>query len=103
MKLYYSIITALVLLLSTTAHAENWRYVDTIDFGVQVHLDRDSIQPAQHRSNRRAIIATSYPQGEAVLLDIEVNCQHQTLKTGGQWYSTQPGKHGRKLVKEICK
>jgi hypothetical protein len=97
-----SFIITLVLLLSATAQAESWRYVDTIDLGVQVFVDTDSIQSAEHWSNRKATLATAYPKGEAVLVPVEVNCQHRTLKTGQTWYSTNPTKHGGKLVKLIC-
>ena len=95
-------ITLVAVLATGVAHAETWRYVDTIDYGVQVHVDTDSITPAELWSNRRATIATAYPKGEAVLITLEVNCEHKTLKTGGKWYATKPNMHGGRLVKTIC-
>ena len=91
------------LALTATAHAETWRYVDTIDYGVQVHVDRDSVQPAQLWSNRTATIATAYPKGEAVLINLEVNCEHKTMRVVNErWYATRPNTHGSRLVKTIC-
>lgn len=98
------VLTVLVAtLLTATAHAESWVYNDTIDYGVQVFLDKDSIHPAAYWSNRVATIATMYPKDEAVLLNLEVNCEHKTMRVQGErWYGTNPAKHGGKLVRMIC-
>jgi hypothetical protein len=98
-----SIALMITLAVSTLSHAETWRYVDTINSGVVVYLDQDSIQPALHWSNRRVTIATVQPQDDAELLNLEVNCEHKTLRVNNEkWLVTQSTQHGGRLVRAIC-
>lgn len=101
MKLYFSIIAALVLGTSAV-HAQTWTYHDTIDQGVQVYLDRDSIRPASYWANRLATVSVGVSGEETSLLFLEVNCAHNTMRYNGKWSGTQPNQTMGKLVRTIC-
>jgi hypothetical protein len=97
------ILTTLVaLLLSATAQAQTWIHHDTIDQGVQVYLDRDSIRPASYWANRYATVSVGVSGEETSLLFLEVNCAHNTMRYNGKWSGTQPNQTMGKLVRTIC-
>ena len=98
----YILTTLVALLLSATAQAQTWTYHETIDQGVQVYLDRDSIRPASYWANRYATVSVGVSGEETQLLFLEVNCAHNTIKHNGTWSGTQPNRTVGKLVRTIC-
>ncbi len=98
----YNLIAAVALAFTASAQAQTWTYHDTLDLGVQVYLDRDSVRPAPHWSNRLATVAVGVSGEETSLLFLEVNCAHNTMRYNGKWSGTQPNQTMGKLVRTIC-
>jgi hypothetical protein len=102
MKLYYSIITALVV---GTAHAETWVYHDTLPTEVKVYIDADSIRTVWAEPLvRQARLSLGRPGEETVPLTVEAHCLYRGIRTNPaeRFSVTQPDKTMGKLVTRLC-
>ena len=100
-----AVLTAMTL--STAAYCDSWVYQETLavgpDTGVMIYIDQHSVRPAAHLGNRLVSVALTYPKSEVTVFQVEVNCNHQTIKHQGVWSGTQPGGPLGRMVRTICR
>ena len=105
MKLYFSIITAIVLLCANLAHADTWVYHATLPTQVKVYANMDSIRVTQARPEiRQVTVSLGRPGEETETLNVEVLCAPQGIRTTSQpnFSVTQPTQTMGKLVSRVC-
>lgn len=102
MKLYFSIIAALVV---GTAQAETWVYHATLPTQVAVYVDMDSVKTTvAYPEIRSAEISLSRPGEDAMTKTIEVACLYRGIRTDSQvnFSVTQKDKTMGRLVSRVC-
>ena len=102
MKLYFSIIAALVV---GTAHAEAWVYHDTLPTKVAMYVDMDSVKTVTaYPEIRSAVISLGRSGEDTEFKTVEVACLYRGIRTSSQdlFSVTQPDKTFGQLVTRIC-
>jgi hypothetical protein len=102
MKLYFSIIAALV---AGTAHAETWVYHDTLPTQVAVYVDMASVKTIMAAPEiRSAVISLGRPGEDATMKTIEVACKYSGIRTNPElnFSTTQKDMIMGRLVKAVC-
>ena len=103
MKLYFSIIAALVV--ASTAHAEAWVYHDTLPTKVAMYVDMDSVKTVTaYPEIRSATISLGRSGQDTEFKTVEVACKYRGIRTDPHdlFSVTQPDKTFGQLVTRIC-